>query len=277
MISSFEKNSMRDLLKDFYAIVGIRISIFDDEGNAVTEYPDEAPDICKLIRRTDEGARACRDCDADAFKRAKKLREPHVYTCHAGITEAITPIQLGGGVIGYAIFAHMMSEENYENAVAEVCRRCEKYGDPEEIGTAVKKIKKQSKERILACVKMLDAIAAYLQISKLASWKNEDISRQIDSFIDANIKEELSSDVICKHFFISRTKLYQIAMQSFGMGISQYVSYKRIEKAKELMLDDSLTIAHVAREVGIDDYNYFCKMFRKSIGVPPGKYRNTVN
>ena len=275
MVSSFDKNRMTELLKDFYTVVGIRISVFDDAGNIVTEYPSDLPEVCKLIRRTEAGAKACRTCDAEACKRAKKLREPHVYACHAGITEAITPIQLGGGVIGYAIFAHMMPAENYNDAVEEVCRRCEEYGDAEEIKAAVRKIKKHSKEKIIASVRLLDAIASYLQISKLANWKNEDISQQINSFIEKNLKEDLGSEVICRHFFISRTKLYQIATESFGMGISQYVSLKRIEKAKELMSDESATITAIARDVGIDDYNYFCKLFRKAVGMPPGKYRNT--
>lgn len=276
MVSSFEKSRMADLLKDFYTVVGIRISVFDDAGNIVTEYPQDLPEVCKLIRRTEAGAAACRACDAEACKRAKKLREPHVYTCHAGITEAITPIQLGGGVIGYAIFAHMMPSENYDAAVAEVCRRCTAYGTEDEIKAAVKKVKKHSKEKIIASVRLLDAIASYLQISKLASWKNEDISQQINAFIENNLKEELSSEVICRHFFISRTKLYQIAMQSFGMGISQYIAYKRVERAKELMLSGDATITAVAREVGVDDYNYFCKMFRKAVGLPPGKYKQSL-
>lgn len=276
MISSFEKIRMTELLKDFYTVVGIRISVFDDDGNIVTEYPADLPEVCRLIRRTEAGAEACKKCDAEACKRAKKLREPHVYTCHAGITEAITPIRLGGGVIGYAIFAHMMPSEHYDDAVAEVCRRCADFGGEDEIKAAVKKVKRHSKEKIIASVRLLDAIASYLQISNLASWKNEDISQQINAFIEKNLREDLGSDIICRHFFISRTKLYQISMQSFGMGISQYVSFKRVERAKELIRTGDATITAIAREVGVDDYNYFCKLFRKAVGMPPGKYRNTV-
>ncbi|MBQ7227755.1 MAG: PocR ligand-binding domain-containing protein [Clostridia bacterium] len=275
MISSFEKNRLTEVLKDFYTVVGIRISVFDDKFNIVTEYPSELPEICKLIRSTEAGAKACRTCDNEACKRAKKLRQPHVYTCHAGITEAITPIRLGGGVVGYAIFAHMMPSEDYETAVTEVCHRTAQYAlDGDEVLKAVKKVKKHSREKILSSVKLLDAIAAYLQISNLASWKNDDISRQIDLFIENNLKERLDSDTICRQFFVSRTKLYQISMDSFGMGIGQYVTFKRIEKAKNLFKEKAgnTTVTAVARAVGVDDHNYFCKLFRKSVGVSPGKY-----
>lgn len=274
MISSFEKNRLNDLLKDFYTVVGIRISVFDDEFRMVTEYPADLPDICKLVRSTQKGAAACKNCDNEACKRAKKLRQPHIYTCHAGLTEEITPIRLGGGVIGYAIFAHMMPAEGYDEAVAEVVRRCAAYGyDEAETENAVRKIKKHSLEKITASARLLDAIASYVQISNLASWKNDDISSRINTFIEKNLTEKLDSDTICRHFFISRTKLYQISIQSFGMGIAQYVTYKRVERAKELMSDENATVTAIAREVGVDDYNYFCKLFRKAVGTPPGKYR----
>lgn len=274
MISSFEKSRLRDLLKDFYTVVGIRISVFDDELNIVTEYPDEPPELCRIVRGTDKGIHACRECDIEACHRAKKLREPHVYTCHAGLTEAITPIRLGGGVIGYAIFAHMMPEEGGDEAAEEVCRRCAAYGaDDAAVREAVGKIKRHSREKIIASVRLLDAIASYMQITNLASWKNEDVSRQINAFIENNLREKLDSDTICRQFYISRTKLYQISVQSFGMGIAQYVTYKRIERAKKLMRSDDMTVTAIAREVGVDDYNYFCKLFRKAVGVPPGKYK----
>lgn len=274
MISSFEQGRLYELLQDFYTVVGIRISIFDDQFNMVTEYPSYAPRICTMVRSSETGLNACKTCDREACMRAKKMREPHVYTCHAGILEAITPIRLGGGVIGYAIFAHMMPEEDYETSIAEVCRRCLKYGYEEsEIRQAAEQMERYSQKKILASMRLLDAIAAYLQISNLAVWKNEDISKQIDSFIESNLTEKLSSTIICRHFFLSRTKLYQISIEAFGMGISQYVTFKRIEKAKELMHDKDLTITAIAGKVGIDDYNYFCKLFQKIVGLSPGKFR----
>lgn len=269
MISSFEKNSLHELLKDFYKVVGIRISVFDDSFNLVTEYPDYPPELCRIIRSKPEGETACRACDCEAFERAKKLGKPHAYTCHAGLTETITPISLSGGIIGYALFAHMMPKEQRNKATEEIVRRCAAYCDAATARKAANKIKPQSNDKILASLRLLDAIASYMQISKMAYWKNENIPRQIDTFISENLKENLSSRELCKHFFISRTKLYNLSMQSFGMSITEYVTKKRIDKAKELLTDSNMTVAAVANEVGISDYNYFGKLFKKHLGTPP--------
>lgn len=273
MISSFDLNNLDNLLKDFYTAVGIRISIFDDKFRLVTEYPKEAPLFCRMIRSCERGFTGCAECDAQACKRAIKMRKPHIYTCHAGITEAITPIQIGGGVIGYAILAHMMPEEGYDDAVKKACDIAQAYGLPrEESFSAVMEIKKKSAEQIHAAVKILDAVASYMYIQNLAQWKNEDVSKLIDEFINNNLKLPLTSEFICAHFHCSRTALYNISMKNFGMGIARYVTYCRIERAKAL-LSVGKSIADTSYECGFSEYNYFCKVFRKYTGMSAGAYR----
>lgn len=273
MISSYDIHNLNLLLKNFYIAVGIRISIFDDEFHLVTEYPDEAPEFCKLIRETESGLSACHTCDKNAMKQANKLRGPYIYTCHAGITEAVTPIQLGGGVLGYAILAHILPKDNYESAVYKACELAEKYGVPKEQSlAAIVGIREKTAEEINSAVKILDAVASYVYISNLAKWKNEDLSVDLQKYIDENLGENLTSDIICKQFSCSRSMLYHVSMQTFGMGLMQFIRYRRIEYAKKL-LSEGKTVAETAEQCGIADYNYFCKVFRKMVGVSPAEYR----
>ncbi len=274
MISTFDILNLNKLLKDFYTVVGIRISIFDDNFNLVTEYPQTAPAFCNNIRKTEEGIKGCRECDIAACRRAKKLREPHIYTCHAGITEAITPIQIGGGILGYAILAQMLPEEGYEEAVANACTLAEKYGVPKGKNlSAISGISKRSTEEINSAVHLLDAIASYVYISNLVQWRNDDISASIESFIKSNLREKLNSDIICKRFNCSRSSLYQLSMKAFGMGIMKYISFCRIERAKEMLLAGE-AISRTAENCGFGEYNYFCKVFKSSTGYSPSEYRN---
>ena len=276
MIGVFDKGRLRDLLKDFYTVVGIRISVFDDEFNLVTEYPDTAPELCRMIRKKQEGRDACKECDNEACIRAKKLGAAHVYVCHAGVTEAITPLDYGGGIIGYAIFAHMMPQENYAARVSEIFRRSRKYFDSDEqLLDAVHALPTHPTSTINSSIRLLEAIAAFLQISKVTGWSDRDIAHQIDKFISNNLSGDLSSSVLCRHFLISRTKLYQLSKDNFGMSITQYITKKRVRKAKELLTETDIAITEVADRVGISDYNYFCKLFKKMTGSTPGKFRRS--
>ena len=275
MISSFDIQNLEKLLKDFYTAVGIRISIFDNEFQLVTEYPKTAPIFCTLIRGTEKGLEGCHKCDMEACERAKKMRKTHIYTCHAGITEAITPIQLGGGVIGYAILAHMLPTENYQAAIKNACDLAENYGVSRQRSLrAISSITTKTTEEIHAAVSILEAVSSYMYIRNLAVWKNEDVSSDIEKYIKVNLKEGLSSEGLCKQFNVSRSNLYQISLKAFGMGIKQYIAYCRIEKAKQLLLEE-YSILEIAEACGYGEYNYFCKVFKKATGMSPTEYRKS--
>ena len=277
MIGYFDIHNLNDLLQDFYTAIGIRISIFDDEYNLVAEFPKEAPEFCANIRRTEEGPTGCRNCDHKACLRAKKMGKPHIYTCHAGLIEAITPIQLSGGVIGYAILAHMMPQENYEEAVSNACRFAEIYGvKKEESLKALKNIVPRSAKQINASVRLLDAVSAYVQIKNLAKWKNETIAQVIDDYIKRNLSEKISAEIICDKFHCSRSALYQIAINAFGTGIMEYVFKCRMEYAKSMLISGN-SITETAAANGYEDYSYFCRAFKRYTGCTPAEYRRLNN
>ena len=276
MIANFDIENLKAFLKDFYTAVGIRISVFNDEFELVTEYPETAPEICKLIRQSKEGANACKQCDYNACLNAKKLSKQHLYLCHAGITEAVTPIKYDGVVLGYVILAHMMPVENYNEAISKAVKLISKYNVDKNIAEALlKKINPKSIEEINASVNLCNAIASYIYVSNLVKFKDEDTSLKITQFINNNIAFDLSSATICKQFLISRTKLYELSINSFGMGISQYVTALKIKKAKELLKLD-YSVNKVAEAVGFLESNYFTKVFKKTTGLTPTEYKNEI-
>ena len=59
------------------------------------------------------------------------------------------------------------------------------------------------------------------------------------------------------------------------MGISpwDYLNRYRIQLAGELLRTSGKTINEIAGEVGFQDQAYFCRVFKKIVGVAPGKMR----
>lgn len=275
MLSYFDKPNLDRLLKDFHTVVGIRISVFDDKFNLVAEYPENPPEFCAGIRATQKGLNACRDCDRAAFSRAKNLQKPHVYTCHAGLTEAITPIIISGWVIGYAILAHMMPANGYVAAAENACGLAENFGiEKDSARAALDRLGVYTPERINAAVSILDAIAGYVSLRNFAKWKNNSFADSLTDYIDKNLDKPLSSDLICKQFNCSRSSLYRAVSECFGIGIMQYVADRRIANAKK-MLEHGEEVTAAAAANGFDDYCYFCKVFKKKTGVAPHKYKKS--
>ena len=276
MISFFDVENLNVFLQNFYTAVGIRISVFDDEFRLVCEYPKEPPRYCALIRSTKGGPSACRNCDVAAFQKTKESRAPHIYVCHAGLMEAVAPIKLDGGILGYVILAHMLPEENYEISLQNALKKAQQYGlSEEDILPALKDIATHSEEKINACVQILNAVAAYLQISDLVKWKTENVASKISAYVELHLGERINSELLCKKFLISRTKLYQLAMDNYGMSITKYILFKRIEKAKQL-LKQGISVSKIAEATGFTDFNYFGKVFKKEVGVSPTEYRKSI-
>lgn len=275
MISSFDTEKLNTFLQSFYTAVGIRISVFDDEFDLVTEFPKAPPEYCSLVRSSREGKLGCRNCDVAAFKEAKKRREPYIYVCHAGLTESVAPITLGGGILGYVILAHILPKENYDGALKNALSKTKAYGlNESESLAALKKIEPLSKEKIAACVQILNATAAYLQIADWVKWKTESTASRLTEYVETNLATRLTTDVLCKKLLVSRTKLHQISVESYGMSIARYILFKRIEKAKEL-LKQNLSVTKVSEKTGFSDFNYFGKVFKKEVGMSPTAYKKS--
>ena len=61
--------------------------------------------------------------------------------------------------------------------------------------------------------------------------------------------------------------------QETGSTLIDYINTQRVNRAAQLLVQNNHTIAAVAEEVGILDVNYFTKIFKKTLGVTPTRYR----
>ena len=52
-----------------------------------------------------------------------------------------------------------------------------------------------------------------------------------------------------------------------------YVPQDEINKAKEMLMDHSKTVSQIALELGFTDSAYFDRVFKKEVGISPGKFR----
>ena len=59
------------------------------------------------------------------------------------------------------------------------------------------------------------------------------------------------------------------------MSVSKYINFVRLEKAKDLLKETDLTVREVSDKVGFNDYNYFCRVFKKEVGMPATIFRST--
>lgn len=64
--------------------------------------------------------------------------------------------------------------------------------------------------------------------------------------------------------------------QRMGIPPMQFLNHLRIEKAKEFLTANSMSVATVARLVGYEDPLYFSRVFRKSTGIAPHMFYHSI-
>lgn len=80
MISTFNLEKLSSLLRDFYTVTHIRITVFDENFNEIASYPNRRAEFCRLIRQ-DEGAKErCVRCDKEACRRASSMHDTYIYS-----------------------------------------------------------------------------------------------------------------------------------------------------------------------------------------------------
>lgn len=101
---------------------------------------------------------------------------------------------------------------------------------------------------------------------------NEMVKKIIDD-IDTSFTEDIMLGALSRKFNLSLGYLSSLIKKETGTTYSEYVINKRLNLAKELLQDSSLTIHEIVERVGYKDYFHFNKLFKKHYGITPSKYR----
>lgn len=265
---------LQALLENFYTLTHMRIVVFDDEFREIASYPNRHSTFCRILRESDAARAQCRFCDREACVQCRRKKSFITYRCHAGLTEAVTPIQYERMVIGYIMIGQLLQTDD----AAQLWRTVEPHlaacgADTVRLRHEFDRKKNQRPEVILAAAKIMEVCAGSLYLSRLVVLRENDLARRLDQYIEAHLAEDLSAATLCDALGISKNRLYALSEHSYGVGIAEHVRALRMEKAQSLLHTPERRISEVADAVGISDYNYFTKVFKRSTGVTPRAFR----
>jgi YesN/AraC family two-component response regulator len=100
---------------------------------------------------------------------------------------------------------------------------------------------------------------------------NEKITKVIE-YINKNLEKKFSLDDIAREFYLDKYYLSHLFKENTGFSIIQYINYKKIMKAKELLARD-YSCSMVAEKLKFGNYSHFYKQFSKEVGLSPSKYQ----
>ncbi len=117
--------------------------------------------------------------------------------------------------------------------------------------------------------------ATFDLLSKTATIGNKEKNpiSQAATFIADNLQDaQLCNTRIAEEMGISEVYLRKLFLARYGTTPRQFILEMRINKAKELLCDTTLSVADIAEHCGFASIYHFCRIFKQRVGVTPTQY-----
>lgn len=101
------------------------------------------------------------------------------------------------------------------------------------------------------------------------SEKTEDAIR----YMRNHLEEKIDMDELAAHVFLSHSGLIWKFRQELNTTPSQYLTFLRMQRAKQLLLNYSYSVTEIAEKCGYQNPYYFTNAFRKYTGKSPSDFR----
>lgn len=111
----------------------------------------------------------------------------------------------------------------------------------------------------------------------IASKKQSRIVGFVTQYINENYTLDLSLNDLADLANINANYLSTHFKTETGMSVVEYITFTRLEKAKEMLQKTNLKIVDIANLAGYHDVKYFMRIFKNKIGITPNDYRKYVN
>lgn len=96
-------------------------------------------------------------------------------------------------------------------------------------------------------------------------------------YIDENLGGDLTLDAVARAAGMSKFHFCRRFTACTGLRFRDYLTRRRIARAKDLFRDDGRTISDIAREVGFKDMTHFGRVFKRLERQVPSAYRRRAD
>lgn len=273
----YDESELEHLMKDFYLLTGIRIVLFDADYRELLSYPKHPCKFCEKMKQAPSTRQLCNESDRISFETCKWTNELIIYHCHAGLIEATAPLLDHHAVIGYMMFGQI-SDAGTETDLCHLLHNTlvSLPGAVSDATGLTADIPLKTTEQIQAAAKIMEACTFYVIMKNTITVRRDNFIRNMDAYLLEHLSEDLSVTALSRALGISKSKLYQNYALYYDHSIAEHIRMLRIETAKKMLVESDASITDIAGAVGFADYNYFCRVFKKEVGIPAKKYRRAL-
>lgn len=257
----YDVEKMNEIIKNIADLLKISIIVFDSNWQVLSRYSNQH-DYCAALQKEPEFKKKCLLSDMTLVEKCKHSGKIEKHICHAGLCDIAMPIVKDKITAAYVVVGRI-------RLLGSDIAKFSTIDKTEEASR--KALTEFSDEQLESLIALLPHIMFGNAIIIMANQKVEKIAE----YIRTNPKDDLSVGALCHRFYISKNALYKMFFEEFRCTVNAFVTDARLDEAKRLLICTRKTVMEICDEVGIGNYTYFCKIFKKRCGTTPTKFRRS--
>lgn len=123
-----------------------------------------------------------------------------------------------------------------------------------------------------------DMVRKYSTLAKNYTYeKYSYLIRTVVNYIDQHLYSELTLSILAEKFDKNPSYLSNAFKKEVGETLTSYIGRQRIRASLRYFNTTNMSVAEVAGAVGIPDFGYFSKLFKRHIGISPREYKKMLD
>lgn len=152
--------------------------------------------------------------------------------------------------------------------IFDICKKIEYYND----SFPDNDIKKEVTKNLVTELIYVIACSKHIRVETA---QEDERMKKILSYINENLCEKLTLEIIANKFFINKYHLCRIFKVSTGMTVKKYVNYKRLLLANDLHASGK-NLTEACFSSGFENYSTFYKLYKDFTGDCPRRGGNII-
>jgi len=114
------------------------------------------------------------------------------------------------------------------------------------------------------------------KVNQMIALREEDSVRPVrlaKQYIHNHYQEQITLEEVSDYVGLTPAYFSVMFKKETEIGFAKYLINERLEGAKDLLRESTLSVADICRKVGYNDPKHFTRLFEKNVGVKPAVYR----
>lgn len=123
------------------------------------------------------------------------------------------------------------------------------------------------------CMVLQDVLESFMQTIFREQDKGNVYIRKAMGYLAEHYGSHVEMAEVARWIGLSPAYFSTLFRQVTGVPFREYLNRLRVEQSKQLLLSTDASLADIAVAMGFPDQSYYCKVFKRVVGLTPGRFR----